>query len=870
MNRAYHNTTARYNGYFNAREIIKEQLNTLSGSIEEDYTKILPIYLYPDEVSSKSLYEPMDKAIDKTLEVIKRHSMPRRIEGKKKSDEWCRWIDDNWFVMSQAHFYKREFESTRKLLEFIEDEYKTKEVRFDCRLWQAKLYLEMGDFDKAQSHLTYLEEEELKAFTPDGKKIKIPKKKKKKSRSRSARKRNKGDDTPEMFPKRLRDDLQIISADLQIRRGNYEQAIERINLALELTRGRKFKTRLTFILAQLYQKIGNRDESSKHFAKVVKMNPPYEMAFYAKIYRALMFDAGTGKSKAIKDELLKMLKDEKNKEFQDQIYYALADIEFKEDDKPQGIAYLKESVSASVSNDKQKGLSYLRLADIHFADKLYPDAKTYYDSTAAFLPQDYPDYEAIALKGKSLTGLVNNLNIYNREDSLQRIAGMEEKERLKFITDMIQKLQEEEAAEKQRELEAMQAANTNNTTNRQNQGSGASWWAYNQTTRGVGFTDFKKKWLDRKLEDNWRRSNKSTTLSGGTGDEEGDSTLVAIDTGIPTVDEALANLPMTPGAIDTSTERMSMALYEAGVIYKDKLNDVKQGVDAFTTVVERFRKREASMHSSYQLYLVYLDTEKGKSDKYKQIIFDEFPGSEYDRILRNPNYKKEEERVIEAEKQAYEETYREYGRKNYSMVVDKCSKVIKDEPKNHLLCKYHYLKANALGQLSGDLDLKGIEEALVKTVEICPTSPDGIQAKATLDIMRNRASIENIKGGGSPYVYDAAGQHLFFIVFPNSKGSINNAMTKISNFNKASFSTKNLKTTKTFLNTENQVIVVKSFPTKDKAMDYYIAFKNSNKQVKTLKSGYDYFVITDKNYTSFYVEKKIEDYKKFFKENYEK
>ena len=84
VHRTYHNTTAKFNGYFNAKEIIKEALTSFRSSYEEDYSAILPIYIYANKDNASTFYSPMDTAIKKSSVVIAKHSMPNPKFTKKQ------------------------------------------------------------------------------------------------------------------------------------------------------------------------------------------------------------------------------------------------------------------------------------------------------------------------------------------------------------------------------------------------------------------------------------------------------------------------------------------------------------------------------------------------------------------------------------------------------------------------------------------------------------------------------------------------------------------------------------------------------------------------------------------------------------------
>ncbi len=903
LNRAYHNTTARYNGYFNAKEKVKEGLASLNGSHQEDYLKVLPIYIYGDEGAAKSIESQMKTAAEKCEKVIYWHAMPNprhkikrkqkdgnnstKLQVKYNKPEYCKWIDDNWLLMGKTFFYRRDFVKAKELFEYVSREYKVSASRYEAMLWLAKTHIENEDFDEADKVLTYLKDEaELdeaeKKGSDKNEKAKSNKKKKSKKRRGSSKRRKgkkkggkskgskKKDKEPEKFPKKkLLDDLETVYADLYLRQDNIPKAIEQLEKAIEVTRKKKFRARLKFILAQLYQKQEDRTKASTLYAEVIKMNPPYEMAFYAKINRALSYDTNAKESKDIKAQLKKMLRDQKNVEYYDQIYYALADIEIREGDEPLGIDLLVKSTEVSVSNNRQKGLSFLRLGDIYFGKKNYILAQQYYDSTASFLPQEYEGYEAAYNKSITLNDLVKNLTTIAFEDSVQKLAAMDSVELDLMIENIIQKEREEEEQRKlDEELNRLNGATANNGRNNNNNNSGGGWYFYNQQTRSFGYNEFRKVWgSNRKLADNWRRSDKSQLVDfNEPGEDSLDVEGAAAIADKFNKEEYYKNIPLTDEKMRLSHKRVMDAIYDNGLIYKEKLMDNKEAIGSFSGVLTRYEFCEYTLASYYQLYRLYLaEGNTPKSDHYKNLILNDYPNSEYAQVIRNPDYKKENEQKKLDDEKDYANIYKAYHHGHYVAVLSKSNEVINSDQNNHYLPQYYFLKALAIGEQN---QLESFEAALDAVVTKFPDHEVGRKSRRMLDILRKKRSVENAAEAGG-FIYDSNMEHFFMMIFPNSAGSINDAKAKISNFNSTYYNSSGLKVSSSFIDADNQMILVKRFNDKTEAEAYFKAFVTNQNILKDYNSkGLDSFVITTKNYSTFYVNKELEKYKAFFAKNY--
>lgn len=864
INKSYHNTTAKYNGYFNAGEIIKEAMLNYSSSRVENYNVIIPIYEYADEIGSKSLYAPMDTAAAKCETVVGRHSMPSIKKGQFRKTEWCRWIDDNWLVIGQSRFHKRDFEKALKAFVYIEKQYSKESIKYTSMLWQAKTHIELEEYGQAEDILKELVEgeEELAQLLLEEREEKKKKKKKSKSRSKSkskskSRSAKKEDKLPVAYPKNFDREIAPIYADLFLRQKKYLKAADKLEEAIELEKKRQFKTRLIFILAQVQQKLGNNRASSL-YEEVVKLNPKYEMAFQAKIKQALAFSGGNNKS--IKAQLLKMLKDDKNSEYLDQIYFALADMTLREGDRPKGIEYLELSVLSSSSNNDQKSKSFLRLGKLYYADKNYIKAQRYYDSTLTVLPKEHEEFELINLQNMSLTELVNQLEIANSRDSISQLCALSEKDLIAKIEDLIQNKKDDDSRIEEENNTMAPMPFGGNTAG----SSGGKFWVWDNNLRGKGFNDFKQAWGSRKLEDNWRRVNKNS-ISASDESADGEDGAVKEDY---TIDFYLKDLPCGDDEkLLASNNAMMDALYEIGTIYRVKLDDPTAAKETFNDLVDRFLPKPKAVSGLYQLYLLEIGDQK---ERHKNTIINDFPNSEYAKLILNPNYKQAEQLAKDKDKAGYAETYRKFVEKQYAKVISNCNAVIKNDSTNAFLCNYYYLKAQAVSGENSGLDALGkLENALSDVVDHCNGEAVYPAAKASLDKIRKNNSIEDVKKEKGTYIFDPKLKHFFVIIIPNTPGKTKDAKMRLSNFNSTSFSKSKLKTTSTFLDAETQVVIVKEFKDKKAAHDYYLAFQVNKKQVKSLNSSFQYFSITNKNYASLMIEKSLDDYLEFFKKNYE-
>lgn len=860
MHRGWHNMNARYNGYFYSGEYLKESVKKVEKANQDDFIKILPLFIYPDNKSAKNYYSDFDKSIKKSSTVIQRHAIINP-KNKEEIPNACRWIDENYMLIGKSHFYKRDFFSALEMFEYVSKKYPNPDAKYNGMLWMVRTNNEIGSLSKSELILDDL---------------------------RNAK------DLPK--DKAFQAEFAAVWADFYIKKEDYHGAITILTRAIALTRKKTVKARYTFILAQLYEKIGDNLKASTYYSMVPGMHPSYEMEFTAQIKRGKLYDAQSGDSKIIKKQLMRMLRDDKNIEFRDQIYYALAEIANKENDTPLAINYLDKSIRESVSNNTQKALSYLKRADIYFEKTNYKSAEANYDSAMTFLPKDYPDYTLIEAKKKSLTALVVNLNVIAQEDSLQRMAKMTEKERNEAIDRMIAKVEEEDKVKeeaRQEQLNNPQISPQNQTNAPSGQGSGSNaWYFYNPTTVTFGVGEFNKKWGPRKLEDNWRRSEKEQEASTAVVEESDqvDSTvskdnLIAENSGQKNKKDRsyyLKNMPFTSETLVKSNTKIVDAYYNIGSIYKEQLLNNSKSVETFEELLKRYPDNKYKLACYYQLYRTYLSmNDITKSDYYKNILLKDYPDSEYAKIIKNPGYAKVAMASKSQVEKFYAETYQLYSEGKYTATLANCRIADTLYSKNYLMPQFDFVKALCIGRLQ---DINSFERALTQVVIKYPKEPVKDKAQEILDLIRKQKNPETgadtTKNTREPilsdtaqtkpkFVFNETGEYYWLVIVENGKGDINKFKTKLSDLNEEAFSIGELTISSVFLDIAHQLVTVKSFEGKTQAMDYYNFFKDNKAAFADLETGtYQSFIISAENYPIFYKDKNIEEYQQFFSKNF--
>ena len=519
--RTFHRTTSQFNPYFNAEQSFIEGAAAAEKSHVDDYDEILEVYRWTTESSATSVAPQMDRTLEKCAKVIKDHSMV--IKGKQKNI----YVIKSYLLIGKARFYKYDFfpalETFNYIIQQFSKDKKATDLVAEAQLWAGRCQIMIGNQSSAEAYFNELY----------------------------------GD---RHISNKLKADISASMAQMHINTKNYESAVISLDEAIANGPKKQQRIRWTFIKAQLHERLDNSYEASQAYKEVVRLKPSdYDMLFTAQLNRAKNFDVYMENANIVYRELNKMLEDEKNIEYRDQIYYVMAEVALAEEEYEKATGYLKKSVRSSVKNNIQKGLSYLKIADIDFGFKEYVRAQAYYDSASSSLPAAHKRFAYAKKRKESLTGLVNNIKTVLLEDSLQRVASMSPEAQRKMYEKYIVWLKDEEARQKReqeiRDLNAQLNTESQNMAGSPINTGQTGWYFYNANSRASGISAYQSKWGTRKLEDNWRQKNK-TTVNFDDGNEVTNQTDNPAETsgsgGKYDPEFYLAKVPNTPEMLDLS------------------------------------------------------------------------------------------------------------------------------------------------------------------------------------------------------------------------------------------------------------------------------------------------------------------------------
>ncbi len=660
VNRALQDLTAHYNILFNANELLRQKQDDYALAFIDSYGDLLNVY--PDTIAQSSKTDKdLDAAIVKARLII-------------NEKEQSHYIGDAYLVLGKANYLAGNYFDAAEFFSYVIRSF-PKEVKLvqEAAVWKARSLLYLKKYKEAKLTL----DTAILSLNP---KKRVP---------------------ADIYAAKLQYDIDV---------QDYTDAELAAKKAIQYCRDKKQRLRWTFILGQVQELNHENSDAVISYTRIIKSNSAFEMAFNANLNRIRIDDQQNGVKASRIDRLLSLLLNENNNDFKDQIYYQVAQIYLLNKDINNAIKYYKLSIRTSKTNQNQKGLSYLRIADIDFNDKAdYVNAKKYYDSTLTNLSLNYPGYQTIQKKSNNLKLLVDRLQIIAWEDTLQMLANLNEKARAAKIDVLV-------AAHtlQQQQIDNAALANAQNAFvgNAQNpQGSkpnGNNFYFYNANAISQGFADFKRKWGNRKLEDDWRRSNRfatTATINAGAATSNADPDALPADKRKSKNDvtagsyrqQIIQGLPLTPQLLAESNTRIYGAYLDIANFYRDILDDKKDATITYQLILDKFPNDPNKAFLYYNLYRLYSETDANRSDTYKNKLLKEYPETAFAKVIINPDYGKTLDDKDAAFNADYNKVYDLYVQKKYTQAINKTDSLIKQYPAHKLVVQLYYLRVISEG-----------------------------------------------------------------------------------------------------------------------------------------------------------------------------
>lgn len=893
MTRAIQSFKAKYNTYYNGHIAYIDGIDAQEDGNKDNFTEIIPLYIMGNKSTVSIGKSNFERAIEKCQKTIKQHSITKRPEwnsNKPKTPKDKIWLSQKeynpflykaWFLMGNAQFRRGEYLEAASTFSYIQRLYfSNPDIVAEARLLEARCYVELEWFYDAEDLV-----------------------------NRAVR---------DSFPSDLENLKAEVLADCQIRQQLYSEAIPNLIKAIKNNHSSLQKARMYFLLGQLYHKTGQNELAFKAFKKVVSKNPPYELEFNAHIKQTEVISKG--KSKQMIRKLQSMANNPKNKDFLDQVYYAVGNIYLAQNDTTNAIYAYEKGAEESTRNGIEKGVLLLNLGRLYWEKENFVKAQKCYSEVLGLLDKEREDYEEIDERSKILDGLLPHATAIELQDSLQELAHMDSLGRMKVIEQIIEDLkkkekEEEKLADKNSAQSGSQTTNrnqniVNNRLNNRNQPNKGQWYFYNPAVVAAGKTEFEKKWGKRELADDWRRANKTVladinedesiedSLNVATNDSVASDTIVDNEKLAEELSKAeeyandphrpefyLKDIPFTDEQMQASNALLVEALFNAGVIYKDEMENFPLADKTFQRVCNDFPDYEKMNLTYFNLFQLY--SRMGNADKaelFKQKLLEEYPEDENTILVSNPNFEYKARYGKQVEDSLYEEAYNAFLNKDYDTVFKNNEYTAKEYPKGANRPRFMFLAAMSrldMGEREGFMSsLKEIVEKYPQSTvsELAGLYVKGLQegrllASGKMEMGSIWERRKGIVAGGDSLMADTVFtdekncDYVFTIAFERDSVDENQLLYEMAYYNFTNFTVRNFD-----ISIEKgdgiDMLQVRTFLNFEEAYIYMHRLLN-NKEMSYKLEGLRMFIISEDNLKLLMRGKSFMDYFDYYDEHFE-
>lgn len=880
LSRGYQRMTSHYNVYFNGREAFNSGLDKINKSVKEDYSRILPVYQFASTQNARPASSDMETALKKAHKLIELHSIkvkPKRQDNPtprqramQLKDEYNPYVAEAYLLIGQANVVRHDEQEAFKVLDYVHQKFPSEHAAYESLIWKAIACSQISQFATAKGALD--------SYDLDG-----------------------------LAPSDLYFDYQRARANICLELGEYAEAIPFLESAIEEGGAKADVRRLKYILAQVYREVGKAAKAAPLFKELARSVADYDMAFAAKMELATVAESES--EMAATEKLLRKMSGEiKNEEYVDQIYYALGNLQQARGNMPQAQNFYRQSVNRSVSNDNQRGLSYWAMSNIEALQPDYLLEGIYADSASHFLSVSNLRKEPAQKRALLLRPLVHELQIVQNNDSLLRIANMSDRDRDRFIDEILDKEKERlEALEAQKEAQeamGMSQSDYYRISGTATGSSKSSWYFYNASLVQAGKSTFTQKWGRRANEDDWRRSDKSTTEAfpndgldnSDNLNAKGEKSQFSDDTPEPgesteaksvTRESLLAGLPLTPESQKTCNEEVAESLFKSGVILYDDVKDYKASAKQFSELLRRYPKNNNRYDALTLLYFAASkDNDESLAQSTANLIRNEYPESEFASYLSqgSKSYFAKADAKLEAHELLYKSAYDAYLTGQYANAQNIASDALQSAAESDYHSKYLLVRALSSAKvgnrLSFEADLRDITAKYTNTPEDTLAqrflamlaqgrSPVAHQDyKSPLSDKRDLESIESASADAKiMYEYKPELPHAVVIIV--DKDAQNRAQYRVADYNFTNFLLDDYDLSIVNLLEGRPAILVSGFSNKQEAMQYFYSVREQPflKEVVTDRPLPQLYAIPVEQVRTLSVDKDLL-YDSFFTEHY--
>ncbi len=820
--KGFHNTTAHYNGYYYANDEISKIEKIILQSQKDDYNGILKLYPTIDSALAKGYDKEIQETVKMASLAIQRHPNSK-------------WVDDCYILVGKARLYSLDWGNAIQTFKYVNTKGKKANGRHEAIIQLARTFVEHREFNNAEAAFDFLEKEDLN-------KVNLK-------------------------------EFYLAKAHYFQLRGNYDNMVRNLAQAVPLLSRKDKPGRIYFIIGQVYQQLGFESEAFNFYKKCLSTNPDYEIDFYARLYMAQV--AEISKSRDVfsaRKSFKKLLKDSKNRNFRDKIYFEMGVFELKQ--KNLNEAILNYNLAIREGTNKQiDGQAYLTLGEIYYDTlKDFKLSQAYYDSAVASLSPSYEGYNKIQARQKVLNEFVEHLNTIAWQDSLLFMAKMDTATLRKHIKSVLARQTKQIEKQKRKKRDRVDINSVSSTISTEVNLGTSNWYFGNPSAVAFGQSEFTRVWGTLPLEDNWRRATRTTSFSKNQVSKSSIQNVQSVESVIVKTknplneeyDRISKQLPVTEELVVGANKKIESAYFRLGDIYYFDLQEKENAINAYETLLSRFSETVYRPDALYKLYLISKESDTLKANQLAVEIKSKFPESSFAKILVNPNYLEESGLVVEKQKAIYKEAYQKYELNELEPATQLINEAMALE-KTAFNANLDLLRILIIGKTEGISQYQSSLETFIKDYA---TSELVGYAQKLLQTSRDFLLIQE-KQKGIQYNRSFEEPHYFVLVF-NPDDRMGALTSKImESFNTTYFNDLHLKVSNLILNDNYTLTLVSDLPRISSALEYYKTFTEKQSSFIELKDQkFNNFVITKDNFDIFYRTKGLDEYLRFFEKNY--
>lgn len=882
--RMYHAFSAKYNTYHNGNMAFKEGNNSQIKGHKDNHLELLPMLINSSAATNNIGQSSYDRAIEKSQKAIKNHSIkrkPLKPRGKKLSEKKKRFYEQNeynpflwrpWLMMAESQFRKGEFTEAASTYIYIANLYENNpKVLAKARIGLANCYTEMEWFYESEDLLARIKRDSL--------------------------------------PSKYENDYARAKANLLIKQKRYNEALPQVKKAIKRKDATKLdKAREYYLMGQLHNMTGNKKAAFKSFGKVISKNPPYELAINARIRQA---ESRTDENKkGILRKLNRMSRNSKNKEYLAQIYYAIGNIHLSDKDTTEATKAYEKGLKEGKGSGYGTGMLHLSLAKIYWGKRKFSKSKDNYEKAQQMLGNETPEKEEIAFRAKILQELVTHTDIIEKQSELLYWATLSEAQLFPIIDELVKeakekKKEEEKAAKKEKREKAandLMGASTNADMATSDPSQASKWYFYNPSLVSKGIRTFARKWENRELKDFWRLK-AGVIINNSSEEEEVENDSIAGDSIVgdsiarsekedviakndsvnddPTTREYyLSQIPRTEEERAAAHAALRDALYEAGIVFKDKAGDKDLTLEHLEQVVNKYPEFEKMPETYYHLFLACSRwDEPEKAEYYKNLLFTTYPDNELALRIQQPDFFESAATRKHNEDSIYVKAYAHYRNAEYYAVEMENEIAENRYPKgNH---RARFLFIDAMAKLYGGKQEEALAGLKKLVEEYGNDSISRIGKDITTGIQEGRllrsgisTSIWNRKSDGTimgesdslpTFKTERNEPHYFVFAFPKDSLDEKRMLFEIARYNFSHYMVRNF--TLEFQELAHITLFhVKEFLNFDEAFVYRKRLYG-NSEMSRLLQGINAYIISKTNLELLLQHYSFADYDKFYQEN---